>query len=388
MRVSLLQWVRRLIKRPESNTALFLKHLLRTNNLPDFFAHKLQHIPEGVRSNPVYSEMFILWNQYHAVQPADENEVRRELIWENRFITSGVSTLLWKSWEAKGISRINDICQQGEDRLCSHTEIRSKFDVRCFFLDALQLRLSIPWSWRQMLTSEWREPPLPCSLSGIDILLPGEQPMDILAANSKAMYKAFILQPNTRSTAFQRWSELDGAPLQITDIDDWNEANLSVYRATRETKLQSLHFKILNRVLPCNRYLKLIRIKSSDDCDLCGQVDSIIHFLFECHTVQTFWLAICRWFDRVEHLALDTLSPKQFLFGLPRSAGKAQTINFIVMTTKFFIFRQRLFHGGSLDITHWLREFKMKLLVERDVLYCEGKSNQFAKWRRILNALG
>lgn len=332
--------------------------------------------------------MFALWNQYHAFQPTNESDIPREVIWHNKFITSGGSTLLWKTWESKGIRKINDICQQEQGRLCSHEEIRNRFRVRCSFLEALQLRLSIPLSWRQSLTTEWRDPPLPCSLSGIDIRLPGDQPTDILAANSKCMYRAFIAQANKGSTAFRRWSEMDGDPLRIMDGDDWNEANLSVYRATRETKLQSLHFKIMNRILPCNKYLKQIRIKDSDQCDLCGQVDSIIHFLFECRTVQTFWLSICRWFDRVENLALDTLSPKHFLFGIPKAAAKAQTINFILMTTKFFVFRQRLFHGGNLELTHWLREFKMKLLIERNILSCEGKLQRFSRWRRIMDALG
>lgn len=202
------------------------------------------------------------------------------------------------------------------------------------------------------------------------------------------MYRSLILQPETQSTAFKRWSEPESQPLQILDGEDWSEANLSVYRATRETKLQSLHFKIMNRVLPCNKFLKQIRIKSSDVCDSCGQVDSLLHFLYDCPTVREFWSAICRWFDGVENLALDTLSPKQFVFGVPRDCPKSTVINFILMNVKFFTFRQRLFHEGKLDLLHWLRDFRLKLRVERQIVSSDRKFHRFGKWTRIFNALG
>lgn len=388
IRVSTLQWVRRLIRNPSSITALFLKHRLNQSNLTQFFSFKLQQIPEGVRDAPFYRNLFDLWNKFHAFSPSEEDDIRREILWNNKFITSGGATVSIAPWEARGILSIDDICQPKEGRLCSHTEISRKYGVKCTFLDALSLRLSIPLAWRQALTPEWQKPPLPPSLSGIDILLPREQPQDIQMVSPKAMYKALILQPDTHPTAYKRWTDPSSYPTQILDPEEWKEANLSVYQATRETKLQSLHFKVMNRVIPCNAYLKQIRIKASDECGICGQVDSLVHFLFDCPSVHAFWTAICSWFGRVENLMLERLSSKQFVFGVPRSTAKAATINFIIMNAKFFILRQRLFHRGKLELLHWLREFKTKLLMERQICLNEGKSHRFKKWIRIFNAIG
>lgn len=102
------------------------------------------------------------------------------------------------------------------------------------------------------------------------------------------MYSAFILEPNSCSTAIKRWSDLNDSLQQVQNMEEWNELNLSIYRATRETKLQSLHFKILNRILPCHKFLQQICIKPSDSCDQFGRSDSIIHFLLECPSVQSF----------------------------------------------------------------------------------------------------
>lgn len=332
--------------------------------------------------------MFDLWNRFHAFPASDEASIRRELLWNNKFININGNLPQWKVCISKDITPVNDICHQREGRLLSHTEIADRYKVRCTFLDTLQLRLSIPLNWRQALSDSWTEPPRPTSISGIDILLPGSEPSDVSSSGSKAMYGALVSKPDSQSTAFRSWSGMDGSPLQIESMEEWKEINLSIYRATRETKLQSLHFKTLNRVLPCNQFLKQIRIKESDACDLCGESDTILHFLLECPTVRTFWNAVCAWFDRVEDLPLGVLTPKQYIFGLPRSIPKAVVANFIVISTKFFVYRQRLFHGGSLELLHWLREFKLNILSEKYIHQSEGKANRFRKWERILTALG
>lgn len=55
------------------------------------------------------------------------------------------------------------------------------------------------------------------------------------------------------------------------------------YGCTREVRLQSFHYRILTRVLPCNEYLHHIRIKPSSKCSFCDKdEDDLIHFLFEC----------------------------------------------------------------------------------------------------------
>lgn len=238
------------------------------------------------------------------------------------------------------------------------------------------------------MSDNWTQPHILPSATGIDVLLPGEEPTDISHAGPKVMYRAFISEANSLSTAFRRWSEMVNSPLHIATAEEWNDLNLNVYRTTRETKLQSLHFRILNRILPCNKFLKQIRIKASDACDLCGRLDSDVHFLFECPNVQAFWQLVCAWFDRVEDLSLGDLDQKQFLFGVPRAFPKALMTNMILMATKFFIYRQRLFHGGRFELAHWLREFKGKLSSEKYILQCEGRLRHFHIWNKILKALG
>lgn len=93
VKVSMLQWVRRLVRSPRSTTTLILKYRLHTPDLTKFFAFKLQHIPEEVRDAPFYSFLFDQWNKFHVFSPSVESDIRREIIWNNKFITSTGATL-------------------------------------------------------------------------------------------------------------------------------------------------------------------------------------------------------------------------------------------------------------------------------------------------------
>lgn len=135
---------------------------------------------------------------------------------------------------------------------------------------------------------------------------------------------------------------------------------------------------ILNRVIPCEVFLKRLRIRDTDHCPLCQvQVrDSIAHFLFNCETVRVFWRALCSWFNRADNLYLDKINTKEFVFGLPNH--KSDIINTILMYTRSYIHRQKFFDNGELDLLQWLGEFREKLKVEKWISTQTGKLRRFS----------
>lgn len=100
-----------------------------------------------------------------------------------------------------------------------------------------------------------------------------------------------------------------------------------------------------------------------------------------------FWTEVSSWFARETDVQLQ-VSPRAFLFGVPDAVPLARIINFIILFAKFFIYRQKLFHQGSLDLTHFLRELRLHLQVEKYLTNSENKRHLFDKWRRIYTALG
>lgn len=390
-KVAKLQWIRRLLRTPNINSADSLSTICNTNDIRLLFAYKAKHTFAHQDSVPYYKRMFEFWHDIHAFEPSDENEIRKEILWGNPRITSEGAPFYWPRWESAGIFTVGDICHHREDRLLSHLELENKFGIKCSFLHMLRIRSSIPIAWRRKLSNNWTEPPNLANLasrSGILIALPGEDRIDILNVTPKAMYKALVHGKNHVSTSYLHWLHNQDPSLRIRDPTEWAETTRSVYRATRETKLQTLHFRILNRIVPCNSFLKRIRIKESDSCSHCGDIDSLDHFFFSCPSVALFRQSVFAWLLQVEDLRLDNISAKNFLFGFPPTLPKSRKINAILMSMKFYVYRQRLFHEGKLDLTQWLREFRLRLTAERDICAIQGTNRKFAQWRDIFLRLG
>lgn len=197
--------------------------------------------------------------------------------------------------------------------------------------------------------------------SDFDIKILGQ---DASAIGAKALYSLIMEGKDTVSTAFQRWTE-DREEIRLENHEEWKDTFTSPFQATRETKLQSFHFKVVNRIFPCASYLCRIRIKDSDWCKYCDETDSVTLHLYRWAKVKPFWDAICNWFRQSTGLYLDELSAKEYIFGLPKGTHQRDNINAILLATKFYIYRQKLFHEGDLNICQWLLEFKMKLQTEK-----------------------
>lgn len=153
--------------------------------------------------------------------------------------------------------------------------------------------------------------------------------------------------------------------------------------------MQTFQLKVLHRIVPCRRYLKNIRVLQEDTCAFCADSDTLIHFLYECPDTASFWGKVAAWLRRAGGPDISRLSPRDIILGLPASPGAPSgIINYITIFTKYFIQRQKLFHGGCLSLLEWLAELKTKLSSERYMCAIERKPSRFSKWEKILQYLG
>lgn len=152
------------------------------------------------------------------------------------------------------------------------------------------------------------------------------------------MYKGLTLQSRTDCAAFNKWTK-GIEDVQVGDAMEWQEMCNRNFASTRETKLHSLQFKVLHRIVPCGVHLKQLRIRETEECPICKERDSVVHFFFHCHVVQSFWKQITTWFRSSAGLYLNKLNLKEFMFGLPKQCHKSGMINFILTQVRFYIYR-------------------------------------------------
>ena len=71
------------------------------------------------------------------------------------------------------------------------------------------------------------------------------------------------------------------------DLDNfWSIA----FRATKETRLRVLHWKIRHNIYPINILLCKMKVKENNKCTYCDELCRLYeHFFFECPVIRDFW---------------------------------------------------------------------------------------------------
>lgn len=327
-------------------------------------------------------QIFKTWTKYHNLPPTDEDAIKKEVLWYNPSILIDRVPAFWSQWNAVGITTINDLLHPLEPRFLSHEELSQVYGCRATFLQILQVRSAIPFTWRRKIASSATENMnLKPSITTPCISI------DITKSTAKKIYSALVETRKPSPISSQRkWNEFFPVG-EDTQQEYWDEVYASPYKAARDTKLQAFQYRVVHRILACNKFLSNIRVRTTDTCSFCPQPDMLQHFLVECPQTKTFWDNVSKWFDKEGDVQLN-LSVRARLFGVPASHQQSTLINFLMLFVKFHIFRQKLFHQGSLSMVHLLRDLRTRLNVEQYLTILTNRSHKFDKWRRIHNTLG
>ena len=92
-------------------------------------------------------------------------------------------------------------------------------------------------------------------------------------------------------TAIDTWMNI----FPFLETKDWHIIFLRTFKITQETYIQSFQYKIINRIINWSDELYNLKIKSYNECDECGEVDSIEHYLCYCKTSTNFFNQFKEW---------------------------------------------------------------------------------------------
>lgn len=90
------------------------------------------------------------------------------------------------------------------------------------------------------------------------------------------------------------------------------------------------------------------------------------------------------------HFDLTSLTQGETLLGFTKDIGNPtmfELVNWILLTAKFYLHRQRLFHNGETRLISYLAEAKSRLLTEKAACAREGRPNKFKTWERMFRIL-
>ncbi len=287
-----LSWVKRLTSNNNANWKILPTHFYGCSNMSLYFYANQDNIKISNKIPRFYIDIHNLWMYNFHNEPSNLQDILQESIWLNRYITSEGSPLYWKPWVDKNILKISDLVNH-EGIFLSHQQISKKYSISCNFLQILQIRQSIPFSWRQMISNSYSTfntyKPLPTLNIRCNQIT---KPLNKLSC--KEIYWHMINKDNHIPASKSKWHQL--FPLLSKDADNlWPEIYKLPFIITRETKLQSFQYKIIHRIISCNKWLYNIKIKDNSQCNYCECEDTIEHFSLLCENSHMFWSEWHNW---------------------------------------------------------------------------------------------
>ena len=177
--------------------------------------------------------------------------------------------------------------------------------------------------------------------------------INLCNCKSSTFYNIMIDTYGESPVAVKRWNEL------YYDID-WERSFTLAFRLLRDTKIQTLQYKILMRIFPCNSKLFRWKIVYSPRCNFCYEIDSIEHYLYECNLVRKFWSAFEKWWKHISDCYIH-LATKDILFGIHLDDSKMlRALNYSILIAKRYIYVEK-YKSNSLFFLVFLQDLKMRL---------------------------
>ena len=138
-------------------------------------------------------------------------------------------------------------------------------------------------------------------------------------------------------TAVNAWIDL----FPFLNDADWSKIFSLPFAIQKEPYLQTFQYKIINRLLNCNYNLKKWKLKPSNNCIYCAEIDTLEHHLFECSESQKIWKNLNKWMTQNLEFSFK-FSICEIIFGLiGLNDENIKITNFLILITKFYINKNR-----------------------------------------------
>jgi hypothetical protein len=196
-------------------------------------------------------------------------------------------------------------------------------------------------------------------------------------------YETLIREKVTIPTrAIEKWRRDTESDIIDKDI---LKRHSNLHWSSVNSKIRSFNCNFLNRNIPYNKRLKLMKKKEDDKCEYCDEIESIIHLYWNCPKKQIVWESYKQLFERVTGKTLE-LNKTNCLLGAGNNEQKdnKQTCQerLTSLLVKYYIHINKC-NEDKATTTKGLELFiKKHLRMERECATRKGKINKYLEiWR-------
>ena len=325
-----------------------IKHLLKCLIDPNDLSNDIPNF---------YRQILYAWYQLSEL-PASGLDIRRQIIWYNKYIKIDEKCIFYKQFYNKGIYCINDILNEN-GALLTHQQCSSKYDLHIDTLKYLGIISAIPKPWRKLLKE--------CNFR-LDTINNNEDPhikindqyKNIKLIKSKEIYLKLLKQKETTPPCIIAWNSRLNLNLSAKE---WSYIFTLPKHTVCDTKVLEMQLKILHRFYATNSIISKWDSTKSENCATCNQKANILHMFVLCPVVQNFWQSFEVFLETYSIEHPQSLTSDNIIFGLFKQV-KYDMLNHAIMFAKYFIHIQHI-ANRHLFINNFINYYKYIILIER-----------------------
>ena len=303
-----------------------------------------------------YKEVFNAWSKISSTNVVKTEDILRQPLWLNKFITLQLDHINVKRFTDKQILTVSDVW--GKNNKPNWEEIKTigKWKENDYFtwrsiIDAL------PQQWK----FELKKVPTLESIKEGKFIEISNQLTHISKITSKMVYWDIIKKKFKTPTSQKHISE----KLNNKDIE-WVSIYKRVYSLTNNLRLREFQYKILNNCIFLNEKLFKCKIVESPLCTFCElSNESIDHFFVQCDKSKNLYLKINQWLSSA-NIRLPDLNIENVTIG----GSNDNTEEFL-----FLLYKYALYSCKQKQVSPSIHYFQNLLIEYEKTEYISAKNN-------------
>ena len=360
-----ISWLKRLYTTSSTWSTVIANNLPNIDDIFTYGNKKLLKICLNV-NNQFWRDVLEAFAAFSEAFKPDLSQILSEGMWFNDYTKFKLSVI--HIWNRNGIRFLADLVNENTGTLHSKESLENAFNIKMTFLCFSSLMKSLPDELKAPVIFKEQGPVIPLRMNmTLNHTNFPRLAYDILIENKRGGIK------RVNQKQKDKW---------LRDVGCFDTSSTAeVMKATKSTHIGMFQYKLANRIIATNKYLKIIKVRDDDRCTFCNEeTETLTHVFWHCATVQSFIDRVKSWLSEEYNISINLNSQTWFF----PSNLKAREICVITLA-KMVIYEVRLKQTLP-NIIHLKNKLKREITVEFQASLLANKQDIFRKkWGPMKN---
>ena len=292
----------------------------------------LKLVSSKIQFGHFWTNVIHIWADLQENFTAAPETILSQPLWYNELIKINRRPYFYKNLCENGIFYINDIIDDAGNIL-SYQHFIHHYNLNINILTYNSLVSSIPRGWKRLI-KDYGKKLHDCLHDNLKFLKIYEKP-------SRVFYMKILKQKTIYpKKAYAKWENALNVDI---NTDQWKHIHYLPFKETKDTKLQTLQFRICHRIFFTNTMLMKCHLLEHELCTFCNDGrETIIHLFWECTHSQTIWTCLINSINENYNITLER-RPEFFILGFPYEV-KLSDLHLLILLIKKFIALSRQYN--------------------------------------------